>query len=127
MLRLVRADGDQARPSALVYTPWSVPAAIRSSAKAKTRTLRPSRPAALDHVAPASRLTRAPPPRVPASTRRAVYGLKLTLLTAVLPAWTVVHAVPPAALLKSDPCELAAITTWLLEGSTASAKSAVLP
>src|ERR1700674_3008699 len=108
MLWFDSPEGVHVKPSWLKYTPRSVPAATRVSAKANTRTLRPSSPAATDHETPPSLLASAPPPRVPARATCAVYGLKVMVVSAEVPACTVVQLVPPLALRSSEPAEVPA-------------------
>src|ERR1700694_3076701 len=134
MLWFDSPEGVHVKPSWLKYTPRSVPAATRFRAKANTRTLRPSSPAAADHETPPSLLASAPPPRVPARTSWAGYvtswagyGLKLMVVSVEVPACSGVRRVPPLALGSSEPAELPATRTWLFEGSTASAKIGVRP
>ena len=127
MLRVASPDDCQELPSWLTNTPLSVPAATIVREKLKTRTCLPSRPAATDHVVPPSWLTSPPEPRVPASTNPELNGLKTIVVKAALPVCTEVHVEPPSVLLCSEPSELPAISSWLLEGSTASAKIAVRP
>src|SRR5579864_3923210 len=106
MLWFDSPDGVHVKPSWLRYTPRSVPAATRVSANAKTRTLRPSSPVAADQETPPSLLASAPPPRVPASTTCAVYGLKLMVVSAALPVRTVDQLAPPFVLRSNEPAEL---------------------
>src|SRR5436190_24206260 len=104
--------------------PWSVPATTSVSAKANTRTVRPSRPRTEVHVPPLSRLMSAPDPRVPASTMLGEDGLNASVEIDAFPACTDDHAAPPFVLRKREPCASPAISCWLLNGSTACAKSA---
>ena len=87
------------------------PAAEIVVANANVCTMRPSRPLVADHVAPSSRLTSAPPPRVPASTSPDVNGLKTIVVTTSLPLRVEVQVDAPSALLSREPSELAAIST----------------
>src|SRR5260370_38252752 len=98
MLRLVSPDWLQSIPSGLRYTPWSVPAATSVSAKANTRTDRPSRPGAADQVPPPSLLTTAPEPRVPATTSPEGNGLYAMVVRLAFPVWTVFQLAPPFQL-----------------------------
>jgi len=91
------------------------------------RTVRPSSPVVDVHVTPPSRLAIAPAPPVPASTSPAVNGLKATVVKAALPECTEAQVIPPSALLKTEPSEFPAISAWLLDGSTARAKTADRP
>jgi len=126
MLVFGRPDGLHVTPSALTYTPRSVPAATNVRANPKTRTERPSRPLTVAHVVPASLLTNAPP-RVPASTRPPLKGLNATVSTpaGALPATFQVD--PPSPLLSKEPAPVPATRTWLFVGPTASAKIALCP
>src|SRR5258706_5018458 len=127
MLRSVSPDWDHELPSSVVKTPLSVAAAIVVRLNPKARTSRPSRPAGADQVAPPSLLSRAPPPRVPASTNPGLNGLNAIAIGTEVPLCTAVHVQAASTLLSSDPCELPAIRSWLLIGSTASAKIAERP
>src|SRR5216683_2749845 len=80
-----------------------------------------------DHELPPSPLSRPPPPRVPARTSPGLNGLNAIVVGTAVPLCTDAHAAPPSVLLRSEPCELPAIRTWLLIGSTASAKIAERP
>src|SRR3981081_4170090 len=44
-----------------------------------------------------------------------------------LPVWTVAHVDPPLVLLRNEPSELPAMSSWLFTGSTASPKIAECP
>src|SRR5882672_10873143 len=106
MLVLVRPDGLQLRPSALAYTPRSVPATLKASANEKTRTERPSRPFTAAHVNPPSLLANAPAPRVPASTNPALIGLKARVRIAADPPCTSFHVDPPSEVLTNKPSDV---------------------
>src|SRR6266446_6482514 len=94
MLVLARPDDLQATPSALAYTPRSVPATTIESANPKARTERPSRPL----------------------TGPDFVGLKAIVRIGALPLRATFHVDPPSVLLISAPSDLPAITTWLLDG-----------
>src|ERR1700693_2764720 len=127
MLRSANPAWYHEPPSSLVNTPLSVAAAIVVRLNPNARTSRPSRPPGTDQVAPPSLLSRAPPPRVPARTSPGLNGLYAIVVGTDLPLCTDAHVEPASVLLSSEPCELPAIRTWLLIGSTASAKIAERP
>ena len=54
-------------------------------------------------------------------------GLKLITVTLALPAWTWVQLLAPFVLRSSEPSDVPASRDWLLDGSTASAKTAARP
>src|SRR6202521_944375 len=108
-------------------TPLSVAAAMVVRLKPKARTDRPSRPPGADQLAPPSRLSSAPPPRVPARTSPGLNGLNAIVVDMDLPVCTDVQVEPASPVLSSVPSELPAITTWLFAGSTARAKIAERP
>src|ERR1700681_4458082 len=108
-------------------TPLSVAAAMVVRLKPKARTARPSRPPGTDQLAPPSLLSRAPAPRVPASTRPGLNGLNAIVVVMDLPVCTDAQVEPASLLLSRVPSELPAITTWLFAGSTARAKIAERP
>src|SRR5450759_2096882 len=106
MLICGRPEGLQARPSALAYTPRSVPAATSVRAKAKARTERPSRPFTGPHERPSSLLASAPPPRRPASTKPVLEGLNAIVRTGAPAPCATFHVDPPSALLTKAPSDL---------------------
>src|SRR5258708_357947 len=124
MLESTRPDCDHVLPSALMKTPLSVAAAMVVRLNANARTARPSRPPGTDQLVPASPLSSAPPPLVPARTSPALTGLKAIVVAMSLPLCTEVQVVPASVLLSSEPSEFPAIRSWLLVGSTARAKIA---
>src|SRR6202171_1393671 len=88
-------DCDHELPSWLRKTPLSVPATTRVRAKPKARTTRPSSPVTEDQVAPPSRLSSAPAPRVPASTTPGLNGLNTMAVGSALPVYTWFHVEAP--------------------------------
>src|ERR1700719_4310014 len=109
MLVLESPDGLQVRPSALAYTPWSVPATTTLSPNPKTRTERPASPFTGPHDTPPSLLARAPAPRKPASTKPDLRGLNAMLRMGTPPPRATLHVEPPSALLMSAPSDLPVI------------------
>src|SRR5438445_6567307 len=99
MLVLASPDDRQAIPSALAYTPRSVPATTRVSANPKTRTERPSRPLTGPQETPPSLLATAPAPRRPASTNPVLVGLKAIVRIGAPPTRATFHVDPPSVLL----------------------------